>query len=127
MKASEMSRKEFESMPYRKWDEETKCRSLVLLPLRSLHESGYRNIDLICIDKDDAPICKVGSGDVIHIEGIGGLGYGWLEKYNTCPKMVKPHAFNIDCLPKSGLFRLFGPKVIIVGNSLSSLEIYGDD
>ena len=90
-----------------------------------LHDSGYRCMDFVAINKDDEPICKLsGCSDVIHIEGIGGYGYKWLEKYDGVPKKIDPFGWNIDCLPKSGLLRLFNRETIVCGAGLSSFEIY---
>jgi len=58
--------------------------------------------------KDEAPICRVsGVSDVLHLGGIGG-------------------EFHIDCLPKSGLLRVFGRGTdkLIAGAALSSFELF---
>ena len=121
-----MTRKEFESVPYRKrWDKPVVCTSLVILPGKSrpLHDSGYRTMDFVAV-KNDKPICRLsGCSDVLHIDGIGGYGFNWLEKYGAVPKMIPPSAWSIDCLPKSGLLRMFCNGEIVCGSSLSSFEI----
>lgn len=111
--------------PYREdWGKEVVCDSLVILPLRSMHDSGYRAMDFIAI-KDGKPLCRLsGCSDVVHVGGIGGHGYGWLKKYGTVPKLVPPQAWSIDSLPKSGLLHIFCYETIICGSALSSFEIF---
>lgn len=118
-----MTREDFEKVPHRKWNEEVRCKSLVLLPLRTKHSSGFRNIDLIAVDAKGEPICACsGCSDVIHFNGIG--GYEIASKfYND----VVNAEFKIDCLGKSGLFRIFLNDYsadIIVDDALSDLGIY---
>lgn len=89
-----------------------------------MHDSGYRCMDFVAV-KDDKPICRLsGCSDVIHIEGIGGFGYDWLNKYGSCPKLVPHSGWSIDCLATSGLLRMFVGDGIRVGRALSSFEIY---
>jgi hypothetical protein len=124
----EWTRKEFEAVPYRDdWGVEVICDSLVILPSRRLHDSGYRAMDFIAI-KGGKPLCRLsGCSDVIHINGIGGHGHRWLERYGTVPKLVPAHGWSIDCLPKSGLLHIFCDKKIICGSALSSFEIFADE
>jgi len=126
-KIYEMTRKEFEAVPDREnWDRETKCYSLVLLPMREKHESGFRLITIVACGKDQFPICKVTScSDVIHLEGIGGYGHHWICE-GEIPEKVTPKQWDIDYLPVSGLFRLFSRDGIIAGNALSSFECWTD-
>ncbi len=102
--------------------------SLVVLPVdgrQRLHDSGYRCMDFVAI-RDGEPIALLsGCSDVLHIDGIGGFGYKWTEKYNGCPDFVKPKSWSIDCLPKSGLLHLFvSGHELRVGCALSSFEVY---
>lgn len=106
MNIEEMTRKQFEELPYRdKWNTPVTCHSLVLLPMRTRHESGYRNIDIIAVDDEgEATVRLSGSSDDIEIVG---------------------QAPRIDCLPKSGLFHLWllpGFK-FRCGSHLSSIRI----
>ncbi len=119
-----MTRQDFKKLPYAKWDEEIICDSLIILPSRSLHDSGYRCLSFVVV-KDGKPLCLISGGsDVIHIEGIGGFGDRWLEKYNECPDLVPPTEWGVDCLAKSGLLRLFCRGKIKCGLALSSFEIF---
>lgn len=152
-----MTRKEFESLPLREWDEETICNSIIILPaeisewsvlkhkiqvwlssklkfvkhpeewyISGMHDSGYRCMDFVAVSEKGEPICRLsGCSDVVHIDGIGGFGDRWLEKYGTVPKRIPPSGWSIDCLAKSGLLRLFpSTRKIKCGMALSSFEIY---
>ena len=122
----EMTRKDFESLQHRGRNEDIgKFDCLVILPSRGIHDSGYRLLDFVACNNNH-PICRMsGRSDVIHFNGIGGFGYKWFEKYGTCPETIEPIAWNIDCLPKSGLLRIFTYDKLVAGASLSSFEIYG--
>lgn len=124
-KINTMTRKQFNEVPWRKsWQKEVICDTLVILPgySREMHDSGYRLMDFIAV-KDDKPICRLsGCSDVLHIDGIG--GYGKWKPEGGIPKMVVPSGWSIDCLPKSGLLRLFCYGNILCTSALSSFEIY---
>ena len=123
---NKMTRKQFEELPEReKWNDVVICDSIVMIPGKSrpLHDSGYRCIDFVAV-KDDVPICRLsGCSDVVHIDGIGGYGFDWLNKYRKVPSLVEPSGWNIDCLPKSGLFRMWCNGEIACGPGMSSFEI----
>jgi hypothetical protein len=127
MDVNEMTRKDFDALPQRKWDEEVVFNSLIILPGRAkdMHDSGYRCMDFVAVN-EDGPQCRLsGCSDVIHIDGIAGFGDNWLEKYGGCPTMVPPTAWSIDCLPKSGLLRMWPSSgKMKCGPALSSFEIY---
>lgn len=111
----EMTRKEFEDLPLRKWDEIIICNGIIILPgkAKDLHDSGYRCMDFVAV-QEGKPTCRLsGSSDVIHIEGIGGFR-----------RLQHSSSWLIDCLPKSGLLRLRARTQIICGPALSSFEVY---
>jgi hypothetical protein len=118
------TRKEFEALPERKWDEEIgEFNSLIILPKRRLHDSGYRMMDFIAV-VGNIPKCRLsGCSDVIHFDGIGGLGYKWIDK-EINDGMVPAKDWCIDCLRTSGLLRIFSANKMICGPSLSSFELY---
>ena len=122
---NEMTRKEFDALPYRGWDKNIgEFDSLVILPLRTKHDSGYRCMDFVAVNTGK-PICRLsGCSDVIHLGGIGGFGYNWVKKYGKCPDKIPPVGFNIDCLPKSGLLQIFCGLKLRAGSGLSSFELY---
>jgi len=122
---TEMSRKEFDALPNRKWNEDIgEFDSMVILPLRTKHDSGYRCLDFVAV-RQGKPICKLAGGsDVVHLNGIGGYGLNWLYIYGTCPKQVPPVDWSIDCLPKSGLLQIFTSGKMRAGTALSSFELF---
>jgi hypothetical protein len=156
MNVNDMTRKQFESLPHRKWDEEIECNSIIILPskisfleilkyniqkylskhiswirepeiysISGMHDSGYRCMDFVAVKNNEAICLLSGGSDVIHLDGIGGYGYNWYEKYGSVPNLVIPSGWNMDCLPKSGLLRLFATRDIIVcGAALSSFEVF---
>lgn len=89
-----------------------------------LHDSGYRCIDFVAVKKNKPIYRLAGGSDVLHFDGIGGYGYKWLEKHGSIPKTILPSNWDMDCLRKSGLLRIFCRGKIICGDALSSFEIY---
>ena len=70
MKAAEqMTRKELEAVPHRKWDDNIgEFVSLIILPTRYKHDSGFACMSFIAVDENDEPIGRIGGGsDVIHL------------------------------------------------------------
>jgi len=108
MDITEMTRKEFDALPAREWAEDIGLfDSMVILPLRARHNSGFRVMDFVAVRKGEA-ICRLsGLSDVLHLNGIGGYGKDWLSKYGGVPKTTDVVDISIDCLPKSGLLHIF--------------------
>jgi hypothetical protein len=118
MKIDDMTREDFGKLPHRKWDETITCESIVILPTRRKHDSGYRCLDFVAVVKNEAVCLLSGVSDVIHIDGIGGYGYEF-------PSLVPPSGWSIYCLPKSGLLRIWPmSQKIICGVALSSFEVF---
>lgn len=123
---TKMKKSDFEKIPYRNNfnDEQPLFDYYVIIPTKRKHESGWNCIEVVgCIGCE--PICKLtGCSDVLHINGMGGYGYNWLEKYNRVPDKVEPKGFKIDCLP-CGYLRIFcvGNKFVL-DNALSDFEIF---
>lgn len=122
---NKMKRKEFELLPSRRWDENIGLfDSLIILPLREIHDSGYRCMDFIAV-RDNEPICKLsGCSDCLEFNGIGGYGKNWPQKYGSSPRLIPPAAWVMDCLPGSGLLRLWCADQIEAGMALSSFSIF---
>ena len=123
---NEMTRKDFDKVPSRKWNENIgEFDSLITLPSRTLHESGYRCMDFVAV-RDNKAIARLsGCSDVIHLDGIGGYGLNWMDKYHRVPDATPPTGWSIDCLPKSGLLRLFpNSHKLHAGSALSSFELF---
>jgi len=121
---NEMSRAEFLALPHREWNEEIVCDAVVIIPTGRKHDSGYGAMDYAAVIEGEPKLLLAGGSDVVHIEGIGGYGDNWLEKYGGLPQSVPPTGWNIDCLRKSRLLRLFARGRIKCGPALSSFEVY---
>lgn len=116
-----MTRKEFEALPCRKWDEDIgEFDTLVILPTRHIHDSGYRCMDFIACVGSKAIIRLSGCSDVIHLDGIGGYG----KWSGAIPESIKIKGWSIDCLRTSGLLRLFSSYRLTVGSALSSFAVH---
>jgi len=121
-----MTRADFEALPFRTVFDFTE---LVILPQRRHHDSGYRCMDFVACVNGEA-ICRMsGCSDVLHINGIGGFGHWSPYSPEGLPKSVPPVAWSIDCLPKSGLLRLFSRHKLSTDDAsyaLSSFEIFAE-
>lgn len=117
---NEMTRKDFNAFPERKWDEVLEgVDSIVIIPSRKKHDSGYACFGYVAVKGDQA--WKCGGGDVIHIDGIGGYG----KWDNVIPHNIEVKGWNIDCLIKSGYLRLWSDKgKLTCEPNLSSMEIF---
>lgn len=115
-----LPRKAFYAVPHREsWSSEIECDSLVMLPLGvALHDSGYRFMDAVAC-KDDELLCRVAGGsDVFHLSEPSNI---WTAERTP----VHPTSWGMDCLKRSGLFRIWiFDRVIKVGASLSSLSLH---
>lgn len=126
------TRKEFEALPRPKSftnEEIGEVDSLVILPCRHYHDSGYRCMQFVTIQKEKPTYIISGCSDVIHLGGISGLYTMDIETYTKRRQEGKIPIvdWSIDCLPTSGLLRIFCSKKMIVGANLSSFEIYLKD
>jgi hypothetical protein len=122
-KACDCTIKDFRDLPQRDWRADIgSFDSLVILPTKEIHDSGYRCMDFVAI-KDGEPVCRLsGCSDVIHIDGIGGGGKN-RDMFRTT--MTKP--WSIDCLPKSGLLQIFCSDFnLFAGLALSSFELFAE-
>jgi hypothetical protein len=165
MNVTEMTRKDFERLPWRdgSFSGTGVCDSIVILPaqvprwrfwyhglrmriirvwnsispfqtlkMRELeewesipgfHDSNFRCMDFVAVVDGEAVCRLAGGSDVLHIEGIGGYGYKW-SRLGGVPKLIHVAGWQFDCLPKSGLLRLWPNDKIIYTEALSSFEIY---
>lgn len=128
---NDMTKKELELVPFLDVNNKEQYvfdfDSLVILPNKRIHDSDYRCMSFIACKKDE-PICQLSGGsDVIHIEGVGGYGFDWLNRFKTVPTSISPIGWSIDCLKKSGLLRLFTHGNLIAdASAFSSFEIYSN-
>lgn len=120
-----MTRKEIESVPGREWMEDIgEFDSMVILPLRRLHDSGYRLLDFVAV-REGKPVRRLsGCSDVIHINGIGGYGRYSIE--TGIPSLIPPMGWSIDCLKTSGLLQIFSDGVLTCDVALSSFSVYSN-
>lgn len=137
---TQWTRKEFESLPmYESFDNRGigECSALVILPGKHRHASGYRQMYFITI-QNGVPTYKIGgSSDIIHLGGIGGdndlfraifqertTRLPSLDGDDEKPRLSPRVAWEIDCLPVSGLLRIYCNLPIYVGESISSFGLY---
>lgn len=121
---NDMTRKDFEALPERTWSEVlTGVDSIVLIPSRRKHDSGFACFGYVAVKGEQAWRC--GGGDVLHIDGIGGYGKDWITRESGVPSMISVKGWNIDCLVKSGFLRLWSDKgKLSCEPDLSSMEVY---
>ena len=120
------TRKEFEALPRPKSftnEEIGEVDSLVILPFRHYHDSGYRCMQFVTIQKEKPTYIISGCSDVIHLGGIDGRNTP-IMKNGIVDNYIPVIRWKIDCLPTSGLLRLFTDKRISIGASVSSFEIF---
>lgn len=121
---TDMSIEDFEDLPHITAEEAGEFDSLVILPTHEMHDSGYACMDFIPC-RGNKPLGRLsGYSDALHIDGIGGFGANWLDKFGTVPKTIPPVGWSIDCLPESKLLRLFCHGPLRAGDPLSSFEIF---
>lgn len=124
MNILKMSKKDFLDVPKREsFDAKVELfNSLVVIPTRRKHDSGFMCMDFVAVNGKDEPICRLsGCSDVIHLDGIGGYG-----KYVAGVKSRPIEAWSIDCIP-CGYLRIFCNGWIEAGSATSSFEIYWHD
>lgn len=129
---TEWTRKEFEALPRADWHnrEVGEVDSLIILPTRHKHDSGYRCMEFVTIQKGKPTYIVSGCSDVIHLAGIGGHNVGLhnygmgLYSLRAREKTTPRVCWSIDCLPVSGLLHLFCDKHLYIGQSLSSFEVF---
>lgn len=107
---------------------------LIIIPTEEIHDSDFRCMKFVAVSEEGEPLILLEYHfDVIHINGIGGLGHTSMKK----PIILQPNlqrtitalGWQIDCLKKSRLLRLF----LIDGNlmvpyvAVSSFEIYAEN
>ena len=120
------TRKEFEALPTPKSytnEEIGEVDCLVILPEKKYHDSGWRCMSFVTI-QNRVPTYRIsGCSDVIHLGGIGGHN---IKSTDRIKSQTVPNAdWHIDCLPVSGLLRIFsGNYKLYVGASISDFELF---
>lgn len=131
-----MTLTELRAVRHRDWREDIgPFRSLVIVPERRKHDSGYTVMSFVAVDERGYPIVRLGGGsDVIHIEGIAGLGKGWYEIEDKkareailLTQFIRSGHWAIDCLPVSRCVRLFSTAAdMTCGVDVSSMEVFSE-
>lgn len=124
------TRKEFEALPRPDsfWNNIGEVDSLVILPCKRKHDSGYRLMEFVAIQGGKPTYLLSGCSDVIHFSGIGGYNSTgdnlpeYMRRIKT--QTIPVSGWKIDCLPISGLLRIMNDRKMIVGASISDFEIY---
>lgn len=90
-----------------------------------LHDSGYRCMDFV-LEGEGGSLRRISAwSDIVHIDGIGGYGWDWLNRCHGVPDSVPVTSWSLDCLAVSGLLRLFPHGTMMTrGWALSSFEVY---
>ena len=108
-----------------KWTREFKIKGVPLWKYSEshIHDSGYRLIDFVAVEKA-IPFCRLGgNADVCHFEGIGAFGLRWKAEGDLAG--ARATRWNFDCLPTSGLLHIWNDDgKLCAGPNLSSFELY---
>jgi len=123
LKANTATATQLRALRRRDWNEDIgKFDSLIVLPTRRKHDSGFRCMEFIAVRGGEA-ICRLGGGsDVVHIDGISPLLGVGLMNHGHIPGGPR---WCFDCLPKSGFINMFNANgAMTVGGDYSSLEIF---
>jgi len=102
---SDLTRKNLEDVPLRRWDEDVGCfDSIILIPMKKLHEdSGFTLITLVGCRDGQAVQRLSDCSDVIRFLGVG---------------------YKCECFPKSRFLQFWvSRKQLRVSNALISIEI----
>lgn len=126
---TQWTRKEFEQLPYPEdfHNDIGEVDSLIILPTRRKHDSGFRCMEFVTIQNGKPTYRISGCSDIIHIGGIG--GYNSLQADDEYSERIrnrrtKVTGWRIDCLPTSGLLRIFCGHKLIAGSSTSDFQLY---
>ena len=129
---TKMKKKDFLSLPARAWNEDIGVfDSLVIIPTRYKHESGYMCMDFVaCVGEH--PVCRLsGCSDVVYLDGIGGYGLNnWYKKREseiineTVLEETEVKNWTIDCLPCGYLRLLSARNGLVCGLAVSDFQIY---
>jgi hypothetical protein len=118
------TKKEFESLPKREWGEDIgEFDSLIILPTNEIHKpSGYIKMFFVLV-RNNRAFCKIsGCSDILHLDGISGTGE--IGIYDDIPEKIPPKAWQVDCLKKSRLIRIYSRYYFKIGDSLSDFQLF---
>ena len=117
------TKEQFYNLPDREsFNYPVECDSFIIIPMRSRHNSGFRNMGVVAINKGK-PICKcAGGSDVIMLGGINGGNK--CDLIGNLPKVLEDPNWHIDCLPISGFLRFWCDYNLILGADVSTFDIF---
>ena len=107
-------------LPAASADETVECDELILLPTEDRHDSGFLFMEVVAV-RDNMPVCRRGYADLIDLGGIGGGNSRGLvyKAVNQDPE------WRIDCLPGSGLMRIWCDyRLILPPTACSIFEVF---
>ncbi len=129
---TQWTREEFEKLPYPESFHNTigEVESLIILPETHVHDSGFRCMSFVAIQNGKPTYRISGCSDVIHLGGVG--GYNWQNSGGLYGERMKTkttfaNGWRIDCLPVSGLLRIFSNKKLSLGVSVSDFELFFEE
>ena len=103
MNIMSMTVEDFKAVHIRNADDDlSNVQSVVILPTEEIHDSGFMYMNLVAVNFDFRPVCRIPNADVVCLDGLLGSGKenGFLEK------VIPVKGWRIDCLP-CGLVRIF--------------------
>lgn len=144
MNILKMTKQDFANVPYldivNDWDklahdDRLEFRSFVIIPVENedgalnLHESGFGCMEFCLVNNDSEPIGKVGgSSDIINLDGIGGYGADWIERFQGTPRLIPVHGWTIDLLP-CGYLNVWSRQTLFIRSLCiySDMEVFSED
>ena len=127
MYISEVTKKNYKQLPHNEYGKEYDFDSILIIPTRRVHSSGFGVMDIVGCVGDEAVYDCSGCYDVLFFDGIGGWGYKFLEKGESSQN-VEPKGWKID-MTRHGIMRIFFTndkhKIRIHPNYCSSFSFYG--
>ena len=112
----EMTREEF--LAIEDFGEKALFDSFIIVPTDELHDSGYKCMRLILMQRGTIVGAVSGYSDALHLNGIGGFGLNYKVSMRT--RQVPVINWTIDCLPTSGCLRVFCYNLCSMGGFIGS-------
>jgi hypothetical protein len=97
-----MTRQEFRDVPPCQ-DKPPYCTAFVIVPLRTKHDSGYRNMQVVACNENLAVCSITCSTDII---GLYNCDPFRASISSLISQEDMPYRWSVDCLPASGLLRI---------------------
>lgn len=144
MNILKMTKQDFANVPYlnlhNEWDKlapngRLEFNSFVIIPVENedgtliLHESEFGCMEFCLVNENNEPIGKVGgSSDIIALDGIGGYGADWMERFGGIPQFISVHGWTIDLLP-CGYLNVWTRQTLFIRSPYicSAMEVFSED